>query len=199
MYLSNSITITSASAVGSSTTIKHLKVELPPFYRFVSGGGIMRQFARDNKMEIEEFRAHLLKSGDQSYDRRVDEMQEQFGLQNFTVTESRLAHYFMPFAYHVLLTCPLDVRAERRAKEEGHLVKMVSDEIAQRDHDDEKCYRLLYGDDCLWSSDKFDLVIDTHTNTPPSVVANILEGHAVWREKMSSKLSYDVSLHKEVL
>ena len=199
LYLSDSITITSASAVGSSTTISHLKVELPSIYRFISGGGIMRQFARDNKMRMEQFRAHLLKSGNESYDRRVDGMQEQFGLQNFTVTESRLAHYFIPFAYHILLICPLEVRAERRAKDKGLSVEMIAEEIAQRDHDDEECYRRLYGDSCIWSPEKFDLVIDTHINKPPSVVTNILEGHARWKEKTVSKLCHDISLRWELL
>ena len=189
-YASDIITITGATGVGTSTALNGLRGALGMPWRFVSGGSIMREFAVKNAMSIEEFAAHNREHPEEGWDRKCDDMLAAFGRQNFTVIEARLAHAFVPHAFHVLLVCDIATRARRRPAD----FESALSRILRRDDDDVYRYAKLYPG-CLWSVDDFDLVIDTAREVPAAVCKSIIMSHAVWRADRMSELSVAV-LHE---
>lgn len=120
--LRNQLSITSLSGVGSSTLLDGLKKHFEKLpYRYVSGGAITRAQAAELGMNIERFVEY--KVDHPEYDLKCDEMIAHFAKHDYMIGESRLAHYDMPAAYHVLGTCELSERAKRRQshKDYAHL------------------------------------------------------------------------------
>lgn len=177
-YFHNAVSITSESGVGSTTTVKGLMEKKNGYTRSVSGGGLMRLRAKSCGLTIEELAAAGA-TGDYSHDKWLDTQLAQFGVQNNTVMESRLAHLWMPMAFKVKLVCPLDVRAERRASQLSRSVYVVKKEIEERDHHDNTRYASLYPG-CLWHDEVFDVVVNTAERTSSEVVADIIESHRRW-------------------
>jgi cytidylate kinase len=182
---SQQISVTSKTGVGSSTLLKNLKGalgELP--FRFVSGGAIMRAFAIQNGMTIEQFAAHNRAHPEEGWDEKCDQRIAAFAQHNFVVAESRLGHAFMPLAFHVLLECDIDVCAQRRyddlvVKGKNPVLSEVKRDIEQRDDDDDSRYEILYPG-CLWHRSDFDLVINTQRMSPPEIVEYVLSEHQKW-------------------
>lgn len=185
---SRSITITSLSGVGGSVTLKALRELLGSHYMFASGGDMMRPFADELGMAIEEFVAHIKKHPELGYDRKIDEKLKGFGQRNGVVIESRLAHGLVQPAFHVLLTCEEEVRALRRrdAKEYRHLsLEEVARLLQKRDQDDELRYDELYvGHN--WNENDYDLVQSTNNEsvTPFDRAHAIILEHDRWKLKM---------------
>lgn len=177
-FFHNAVSITSESGVGSTTTMKGLMEKKNGFTRSVSGGGLMRLRAKSCGLTIEELAAAGA-TGDYSHDKWLDTQLAQFGVQNNTVMESRLAHLWMPMAFKVKLVCPLDVRAERRASQLSKPVHVVKREIEERDDNDNTRYGSLYPG-CLWHYEVFDLVVSTAERTPPEAVGDIIKAHQRW-------------------
>lgn len=182
-FYSHQKTITSLTGAGSSTAETRLKevcTKLP--FRFVSVGGIMRTLAEENGMSIEDFAKFNRKHPELGFDKQCDDRVTLFASQNYVIVEGRLPHVFAPRAFHILLKCDLDIRAKRRISQGTH-GQAVEDEvrklIKQRDDDDNARYRKMYPG-CLWTEDKYDLVIDTSTTEPGDVVQRILTGHKEW-------------------
>lgn len=173
------------------------KLGLP--WRFVSAGDIMRQAAKRHSITIE----HLAKlcredPAQMPEDERCDRMIEDFGRQNYVVAEGRLVHVFVPSAFHVLLTCPLEVRAERRhtdSRDTGLDLEEVTRLIRVRDEDDRARYEKMYPG-CLWPSESFNLVIDTRECAPEQVVRAIEIGHTGWVHDNADAIAHSVHLHR---
>ncbi len=186
---SNQISITSESGVGGSTLYNNLKVALADLpYRFVSGGSNMRSIGDGLGMKIEQFAAYNREHPEKGYDMQCDHMFLAFGLHNFVVAEGRMAHAFMPGAFHVRLVCDPEVRAQRRwadqAKQKDKEKKKKSKatilgEILQRDEDDNIRYRELYPG-CLWLPRDYDLNIDTDVVDKEEMPAYLLREHKEW-------------------
>lgn len=183
MSFSNSITLTSETAVGSSTSIDALRAHFGPLrWRYVSAGSIMRMFAERLGMTIDQFAAHNKAHPEEGWDAECDRAVAVFGRQNFTVIEGRLPHVFVPRAFHVKLVCDPEIRAARRAKDRaGQSVESVIAEIIARDRNDNERYEKIYPG-CLWPLEDFDLVVDTGASFPKEVVTKIAAAHSEWRE-----------------
>ncbi len=193
-YFSQIITLTSMSGVGGSSAIKNLE----SFYRargmrrtYVSGGSIHREFARKLELSIEQYTHFLATTGKkEGYDERCDEELKKAGMNNYTIVESRLAHVFVPHGFHVLLTCPTEIRAERRKNDPGyehHSVEEVQRLIDERDANDRTRHEILYPGS-QWPPEDFDLVIDTSKHSKDEVLDEILHGHSTWRKENASIL-----------
>lgn len=186
---SRSITITSMSGVGGSTTLRHLRQRLEgQNFRFESGGVAMRRFANELRMSIEDFAVYAREHPEKGYDRKVDEMLRKAGETNGLVMESRLAHGLVPGAMHVLLTCPVEVRARRRQTdpEYCHLsVDEVARLIEERDLANEARYSELYSGH-NWVTQDFDLVLSTEPEeaAPAKLVEEIIWQHDKWKARM---------------
>ena len=193
IFFSASIAITANTGVGKSTTLRNLRQRFSPIMRFVSGGDLMRlraeQFGFPN---IESFANYNKLHPEDGHDQWLDSQLAFFGSQNFTVIESRLAHLVAPHAFTVKLTCPTDVRAERRLKDRPNSTFAVEKQlIVDRDADDAHRYSKLYPD-CMWADDQFDLVIDTSVRSIDEVVEDIVDGHHAWVEDKQGKLCFEV-------
>lgn len=182
MALKNQISITADSKVGSTTTSKKLHEILgyAP-WRWVNAGAIMRLFADELHMTIEEFATYSNTHLEEKFDERCDQMVAHFGEHDYVISEGRLAHYFLPHAFHVRLVCDPKVRAERRSHDmPGVPLDDVYKLIVERDRLNTERYIKIYGPDVLWPNEKFDLVLDTGIDTPDVIARKILDGHAEW-------------------
>jgi len=184
IFLSHSITITSLTGVGASSTVKSLHDQLSPLWRIVSAGDIMRGYAAEKNMTIEDFAASNRANPAQGYDHRCDADIVSYCKQNHTVTEGRLPHFFAPNAFHVLLTCPTRVCAERRKSDPmyKHLsVEEIERLIIRRDEDDRARFEQLYPG-CMWNENdnRFDRVFTTEFISAVSIASNIVICHKAW-------------------
>jgi len=188
MAFTHHISITADSGVGSTTTAKKLHQILgyAP-WRWVNAGAIMRIFATERGMTIEEFAAYMNDHTDEKYDERCDQMIKHFGEHDYVIFEGRLVHYFAPNAFHVRLICDPHIRAERRAQDHGATVQEIYEKITERDRRNTERYLKVYGPDAVWPDEKFDLVLDTGILSPDDIAEKILLGHAEWAKAKALK------------
>jgi cytidylate kinase len=52
--------------------------------------------------------------------------------------------------------------------------------IVDRDEANRERYKKLYGEDVIWETDQFDLVLDTGKFTPDEIAKSIVEEHKKW-------------------
>ncbi len=178
----NQISITADSGVGSTTTAKRLHVHLgiSP-WRWVNAGAIMRIFASEKGMSIDDFGTYISAHPEEKYDEQCDEMIRKFGEHDYVIFEGRLVHHFAPQAFHVRLVCDTRVRAERRTQDiPGATVDEVFEKIIVRDAMNRARYEKLYGTDVLWNDDKFNLVLDTGVLSPDDIARRIIDSHKRW-------------------
>lgn len=183
---SHAITITGASGSGTSSAIKHLRELLLQDsmwrWRFLSGGDIMRRKATELGMSIEAFAKFNRNNPHIGHDRDCDDELAAFSRGNYVVLESRLAHILAPQAFHVLLVCSLEQRANRcAARYPGRSHDFVQEILRRRDEDDHVRFSALYPR-YDWSPADFDLVIDTRDTTKQDLAPLILAAHAKWLE-----------------
>lgn len=146
----------------------------------------MREYARESGFDhVGDFRKHLLETANHGYDHKVDSQIVEFGEQNFCAFEGRLVHFFVKKAYHVLLECDIYERAlrnQRRYKKVGKIITIeeAKEDILTRDHDDQEQFIKMYGAECIWRRDQYDLIINTHLYKPQEVAYASLNGHKKW-------------------
>ncbi len=182
MVFRNQISITADSGVGSTTTAKqlHLLLGISP-WRWVNAGAIMRIFAHQLGLSIEEFAEYNSAHLEEKYDEQCDTMIQHFGEQDYVIFEGRLVHYFAPHAFHVKLICNPSIRAVRRAKDMPELkMEQILEKIVSRDAMNVKRYRKLYGDEVVWGDHAFNLVLDTGVLAPQQIAEKIIDGHIHW-------------------
>ncbi len=170
-WYSHQISITGTSGVGTSTMLTGLQnnrvfADVTRVMSWASGGDFMRALAKEHQRTIEEFVFLCQSEPTKGYDKLCDQRAADLALRNFVVNEGRLAHIAMPRAYHVLLTCDIDVAARRRALQIGKTEAVAKDRLESRDKTDDERYERLWPR-CLWSPENYDLVIDTSGNEAP--------------------------------
>ncbi len=189
-YSPESITITGGSAVGKDALVAMLKKSVQyKSYIYVSAGAIMRKFQESSGMTIEDFAQHCCERPEEDWDKKCDEEMSRLGLERRTISEGRLPHIFIPHAFHILLTCNLELRAIRRQQDAkySHLpVEQVKDLLFRRDQIDRARYERLYPG-CLWSNNEFDLVLPTDRYTVKEEVDIIYLEHHLWCEAKGLK------------
>lgn len=67
----NKIAISGSAGTGTTTLSKEL-LKLLPEWRYTNGGGIMREFAKKENMEIGAFIKHLKDSNNTLIDKKID-------------------------------------------------------------------------------------------------------------------------------
>lgn len=183
-------TVTSLTAGGKSSLIEGLKTEFISRnikMNFISVGAIMRDYARKLGFpSIEAFSRYNRGCPEAGHDKKCDDLIRKIGDKNHQVIEGRLPHIFVPKGFHILLDCPLGIRAKRRYEGQNP-DKLSLDEIKrlieQRDKDDQIRYEALYPG-CSWSYGDFDLVIDSSFMTIDEEVEAIFAGWENWLLKL---------------
>lgn len=188
------ISITSLTAAGRSTLLQRLKRTFAGTpYRFVSGGEMMRRRAQELDMTIEEFARFNREHPEDGHDRWCDDEIARMAKLNWLIGEGRLTHIFMPRAFHVLLTCPVQERARRRhaqlraqlGRKCPRYEKVVVD-ILRRDDDDAARYEEMYPG-CMWKPEDFDAVIDTKAHDEAEVENIVHHIHRQWLAELTEK------------
>lgn len=152
------ITICGLAGTGTSTTGKQLAEQLG--YEFISSGGIFRSTAAAYGMDLHEFED--LCSRDQKYDRAVDDGIAEIGrTKNDSVVESRLAWFFIPDSFKVLLLCDDDTRIRRVAGRDKLTIKEAREKTTHREKSIRTRFREYYGIEQFDDPAHFDLVLDT--------------------------------------
>lgn len=188
VLFSGQISITSQTGVGKSATVEVLKKKLPS-YDFISVGSLMRKRQKDMGFAtIEDFAGHSNLHPEEGHDEWCDaQIYSIAAHRNYIIGEGRLVHVFMPYAFHVLLTCELYIRSSRRWKDQRKRNPKVKFEktlqdIVMRDVNDAERYEGLYPG-CMWLPEHFDIVISTEFNNPHEVADMILNAHHKWLSK----------------
>lgn|GEM_PF-2249444 len=190
------ITITSLSAGGKTSCAEGLSKHFPE-YKMLSGGKIMRAKAEQLGMKIEAFAEYNRKHPELGYDKECDVEIYKAGLTHpQMIVEARLAHCFVPTAFHVYLHCPLSVRAYRRylqlrKKDPDVKLGAVMRDLKRRDENDRIRYETLYPG-CMWEEGDYDLSISTYENSPEKVVELIIAGYTAWLKSASKTSAHEL-------
>ena len=179
-------TVTSLTAGGKSSLIEGLKTEFAHRnieMNFISVGAIMRNYARVwGFPSIEDFSGYNRAHPEDGYDKKCDNKVREIGEKNHRVIEGRLPHIFVPKGFHILLHCPLDIRARRRHERQNY-DNLSFDEtkrlIEQRDSDDNSRYEVLYPG-CIWADSDFDSIVNSSTMTVDEEVQAIFRDWERW-------------------
>lgn len=181
--LPHQISLTSQSGAGSSSTMNALKQLLTaPAWRWMSGGDLMRKYAASKGMSIEELADRARRYPEERHDFWLDQMTQEEAATDWMVCEARLAHYNMPHAFHVYQYCDLETRALRRHRQNPDkypTVDVARRAIAERDQDDRERYTKLY-EGCLWTLDRYDLVVDSTLLSTEEIALEIVAKHTEW-------------------
>jgi predicted cytidylate kinase len=149
-----------------------------------SVGSLRGKMAEDRGITIDQLNA--LGENESFTDKEVDDYQTKLGKEqdNFII-EGRLAWYFIPHSFKVLLTCDSHTAAERVFSSRKNPNEQRNDEIVyksveeaeqtikERIESDARRYKKYYGVDYT-DRNNYDLVIDT-TNLPgPEATAKMI-------------------------
>lgn len=165
------ITIFGLIGTGTTTIGKALASQLE--YDFMSSGPIMRNKALELNMTIEDF--DKLCQENPKYDLDVDREVENYGKNssNF-VFESRLAWFFIPDSFKIMLKCDLEETCLRVAKRESIQVSEARERIEFRNKILEDRFNILYPQiNYPPEENYFNLVIDT-TDKDIDQILNII-------------------------
>jgi CMP/dCMP kinase len=168
------ITIAGAPGSGKSTVGKLLAEKLK--YRYYSMGDVWRMAAKEVGSELNAFYEHGRR--DPTFNKKLDELQQQLGQQDGTIIDSRMGFHFLPGALKIYLNVNEMVGANR-------ILMASRDDEAFTSHDDalqktrmrketeSSFYYELYHVD-PHDLNNFDVVIDTTHITPQETVQKIL-------------------------
>ncbi|HVM77347.1 MAG TPA: cytidylate kinase family protein [Candidatus Paceibacterota bacterium] len=144
-------------------------------------GGIMREFARERGMTIEEFYAEL--KNNPKLEQSIDERQAKLMLEHDDlVVQGRVAWFFAkgsPFTvYNIFLAVDPEVGAERSRRRPENATRSIKELAAanrERLQNEIERYRSLYGIQNFLDYGHYDFVLDTSEMDEPQVLGKILE------------------------
>lgn len=186
----NIITITGDLGSGKSTTADFVAKELG--YQRFSSGLLMRKMAEKQGLSIVELNS--LAETDITIDQAIDSEIRRIGEgADKLVIDSRIAWHWIPESFKVYLTLDTNVAAQRvfnslqkpgyrNRTEEATSVHDVQEKIRVRTASEQKRFMERYGID-LGDTSRFDLVLDTGTNSPKQIAADVIDNYKKWRQQ----------------
>ncbi len=177
------ITISGGIAVGKNTLRDNLLPFLEPYgWRFKSGGQIVRDFTKEQKMPI----ASLVTD---DFNRKIEtEILAQLENEQHWIIESWLAGFtarHLNNTLRILLTCTHnELRVDRVANREKVTIDEAKHLIKDREEANFAKYRQLYGDHAFWDPKYYHLVIDTYSSGQLETVGKVLDLLGYDREKI---------------
>lgn len=177
----SNITISGRVASGATTLYNNLKKPLAPLgWKFFSGGEYMREYAVQNKLFPKNNRAHHAASVySDDFDRLIDGlMKKRLTEESHLVIEADLAGFNakdIPKVFKILLECDDALRIDRLVNRDQITVEEAKQHLREREEENIKKWKRLYGDYNFWDPKFYDLVIDTYKNGPTETLNLALE------------------------
>lgn len=169
----NNITISGGIAVGKNTLMRNLEEYLGPLgWSFTSGGQILRDYTKENVQPL----ASLV---DKDFHNAIDKRTEDLLDKGKYVIEAWLAGFMSrerKDTLRVFLTCKNDaLRIDRVANRDRISIEEAKKFIKEREEDNFKEWKSIYGDYDFFSPDYFHLIIDTYSSGPLQTTGAVLD------------------------
>ena len=168
------ITLCGLAGVGTSSAGK--AIANPPKWPFVSAGDYFRDIAVQESITHTELERRSRQ--DFKYDKEIDRRTVRFGEDNRDtgfVFDGRLAWYFIPYSFKILLTCDFDTRVDRVARRDRVPFDTAQSLTLEREEIARERYGALYGLSDFDDPKHFDIVVDTTANTQDEVATHLLD------------------------
>lgn len=174
------IIISGMPGVGKSTLAKLLAKELGVEY--ICGGDLLKEIARkrgyeptENWWETKEGMEFLIKRrSDPSFDRELDKLLVRRATKGDCVITSWTLPWIWKGGIKIWLSASQLERARRIARRSNLSMKEALRLIKQRDDENVKLYKRLYGYELEKDLEAFDLIVDNEGVTPAEILRNLL-------------------------
>jgi len=162
---------------GSGTTTASELLSEETGMDLLSTGEVFRKMAMEREMNLEEFSE--LAERNEEIDKKLDQRMVEKAKKGM-ILEGRLTGHLLERsekdAYKVRLEAPLDVRIERIAdREEVKDKDALKKRVVKRERSEKKRYQEYYDID-IDDISIYDIIIDSESNNPESIVRKIIEG-----------------------
>ena len=170
----DNITISGGVAVGTTTLLNNLKPYLEPSgFKFRSTGQFIRNYTKENIMPVA-----TLVSDD--FDRNIEsEVKKLLSTEKGWVMEGWLAGFVareLDNCFRILLICSENaVRIDRVVNRDKVFFRKAKNYIAQRESENFKKWKKIYGDADFFNYKFYHLVIDTLSSGPLETVGKVLD------------------------
>jgi len=168
------ITISGGVAVGKNTLKDNLRPYLVPLgWKFTSGGQILRDFTK-------EYKQPLASLADDEFHRKIDQRTlDLLTKEKYYVIEAWLSGFVareLDNTLRVLLVCDNPaLRVDRVANRDKISIEEAKNSIREREDDNFKEWKRIYGDYNFWDRKYFHLVIDTYSHGQQETAKKVLE------------------------
>jgi len=174
-YHYRAVTVSGKVAVGTTTLAKNLARFLD--WEHINAGAIQRQY--DRKHNINENKQGASSRSD-NHEREMDSMTKKILSEKEKIIYEAWLSGFMaqgiPKIFKVLLICSEEaVRVDRVVNRDNISVEQAKQWIKQREDENIKKWKKLYGDHDFWNPKYYDLVIDTYRSGPLETVGKVLD------------------------
>ena len=169
------ITISGKVAVGTTTLSKNLIHVLD--WEHINFGALQRKFDRQNG--INENRQGAFSRSD-SHEKSMEERGKELLKTGKNIIYEAWLAGFLASGYkdvlRVLLVCSsTDIKVDRVVNRENISIEEAKHWIKQRESENEKKWKKLYGNYNFWDPKYYNLVIDTYTSGPMETLGKVLD------------------------
>lgn len=177
--LYHNITISGRVGTGKNTLLQNLKPYLEPLgWKFYSGGDYMRQFVAEHKLDANYH--HKATDYNDDVDRKVDfGRREKLEKEERQVFEGWLAGYTaqgIPGVLKVLLVCSNPALViDRLVNRDNITVEEAKQHMYEREEENTKKWKRMYGNHDFWDPKLYDLVIDTYSSSRDETLHKVLD------------------------
>lgn len=149
------ITVSGESGTGKTTVSESIAKSLK--LKHVSIGDMFRHVAKKRKLKLEDFSAKRIKG----FDREVDERTLELAKKGNIVLNGRLTGWVAGdnADIRIFVTAPKDMIAKRVARRDNKTFEHAKRDVTERDRDDFRAYKKLYGID-VRKTGIYDLIVD---------------------------------------
>jgi len=169
------VTISGKYATGTTTLAKNLVKEIG--WKYINVGIIQREY--DRKHNINENLQGALSRPDE-HEKEIDAMTKKILMSGKKIIyESWLAAFNainIQGVLKILLICSDEaIRIDRVVNRDRLSVEEAKKYIRQREDENEKKWKKLYGDYDFWDKKYFDLIIDTYSSGQMETLGKVLD------------------------